>query len=95
LRSNEFTNARLASRTAAQPDPIELDTSSTSERSTIRRCASPMLLMVTLSMLASFMNVVGSSVVAVTVTTFTPLAAIVWTPKKLPAAVGSAPLVPI
>ena len=45
--SNELTKARDASRTAPQREPIELDTSSTSDRSTIRRCASPVLAMVT------------------------------------------------
>jgi hypothetical protein len=54
---------------------MELDTSRTRERSTIRRWASPELVTVTLSKLASFMNVVGNTAVALTVTMLTPVAA--------------------
>ena len=53
-------NVLAASLTAAHCGPIELDTSSTSDRSTIRRVASPVLATVTVLMLATLMNVVGS-----------------------------------
>ena len=88
--SNESTNARAASLTAVHWEPIELDTSRTSERSTIRRVASPVLFTVTLFRFASFMNVVGMSMAAVTVTVFTPVALSVASPKKFAAVVGSA-----
>ena len=45
--SNEFMNVLAASRTADHCEPIELDTSSTSDKSTIRRVASPVLETVT------------------------------------------------
>ena len=87
--SNELTNVRAASRTAGHCAPIEPDTSRTSDRSTIRRVASPLLATVTWLTLATRMNVVGSVAVAETVTTLTPLAALTVEVKKLAAAVGS------
>ena len=52
----------------------------TSERSTIRRVASPVALTVTSWKFASFMKVVGTTAVAVTVTTLTPVAVtvVIW-----------------
>ena len=73
--SKEFTNVLAASRTADHCGPIELDTSSTSDRSTILRVASPVLETVTELMLATLMNVVGNTAVAFTVTVLTPVAA--------------------
>ena len=53
-------NVLAASRTAGHRQPMELDTSSTSDRSTMRRVASPALLTVTSSKFATLMNVVGT-----------------------------------
>ena len=55
---------RAASRTYGQRQPIELETSMTSDRSTIRRVASPVALTVTSWKFASFMKVVGTTAVA-------------------------------
>ena len=66
-------NSRAASLTAGHREPIEPDTSRTSDRSTMRRCASPVLVTVTSLKLASRMNVVGTTAVARTVTTLTPV----------------------
>ena len=82
-------NERAASLTAAHWEPIEPDTSSTSDRSTMRRVASPELVTVRSVKLASRMNVVGTVAEAVTVTVFTPVAALVATPKKPAAVAGS------
>src|SRR3954452_21556218 len=87
--SNDDTNDRAASLTAGHLDAIELETSSTSERSTMRRVAWPLLLTTTWLRFASFMNVVGIVTDAVTVTMFTPVAVLVWRSKKFAAAVGS------
>src|SRR6185437_5300625 len=76
--SNELMKLRAASATALHCGPIELDTSITSDRSTMRRVAWPELDTVTSLKLASRMNVVGSVAVAVTVTTFTPVVAMTW-----------------
>ena len=57
--SNELMKVRVASLTAAHRPPIELDTSMTSDRSTMRRVASPVLLTFRTWKFASFMNVVG------------------------------------
>src|SRR4026207_1456247 len=54
--------------------PIEPDTSRTSDKSTMRRCASPVAVTVTALKLASRMNDVGSTGVAETLTTLTPVA---------------------
>ena len=87
--SNELMNVLAASLTAPHCGPIELDTSSTSDRSTILRVASPVLATVTVLILATLMNVVGMTAVAVTVTTLTPVAGLTAEVKKLAAAVGS------
>ena len=71
-----------ASLTVDHCEPIELDTSSTSDRSTMRRVASPELVTVRSVKLASRMNVVGTVADAVTVTVLTPVAAFVLTAKK-------------
>ena len=55
----------------------------------MRRVACPRLLTVTLSIMPSRMNVVGSTADAVTVTVLTPVPASVVSEKKLGAAVGS------
>ncbi len=68
---------------------MELETSSTSDRSTIRRVASPVLVTVTSRKFASFMNVVGSVAVAVTVTVLTPVVASVCSEKNPASDVGS------
>ena len=81
--SNDDTNVRAASLTAGHFEAIELDTSSTSDRSTMRRVACPLLLTTTWLRFASFMNVVGIVTDAVTVTMFTPVAVLVWRSKKL------------
>ena len=73
--SNESTNERTASRTVGHWAPIELDTSRTSERSTMRRVASPVAETVTLLKFPSFMNVVGITTDAVMSTVLTPVAA--------------------
>src|SRR6266446_6372211 len=93
--SKELMKDREASLTAAHLEPIEPDTSSTRERSTIRRVASPVLVTCTWLKLPSFMKVVGSISVAVTVTTLTPVTASVVDLKKLAAAVASTAVVPI
>src|SRR6185295_12548456 len=55
---------------------------------------SPELVTVMVSKLATFMNVVGSTAVAFTVTTLTPVAAFTAELKKSAAAVGSPDVVP-
>ena len=80
--SKELMNVWVASWTADHCDPIELDTSRMSDRSTMRRVASPELLTVTVLKLATFMNVVGSTADAVTVTMLTPLAGTTVEVKK-------------
>ena len=85
---NALMNSRAASLTAGHLEPIEPETSSTSDRSTMRRCASPSLETVTCWKLASRMNVVGTTAVARTVTTFTPVSTIVSRSKKLGSVVG-------
>jgi hypothetical protein len=74
--SNESMNVRAASRTAGQRPPIEPETSRMSDRSTMRRVASPVAPTVTVMMFPSCMNVVGSTAVAVTVTVLTPVTAL-------------------
>jgi hypothetical protein len=76
-------NARVASATVDHCVPIELDTSSISDKSTMRRVASPVLLTFSVVKLASRMNVIGTVAHAVTVTVLTPVAASVFTAKKL------------
>ena len=68
-------NCSSASATVGHCEPIELLTSMTSDRSTIRRVASPELVTVRFVKLASRMNVVGTVAAAVTVTVLTPVAA--------------------
>ena len=63
-------------------DPIELDTSSMSDRSTMRRVASPVLVTVRSVKFARRMNVVGTVADAVTVTVLTPVTVFVAMPKK-------------
>ena len=87
--SNAFTKVLTASLTAAHLGPIELETSSTRDRSTILRVASPELPTVTSWKLASCMNVVGSVADAFTVTTLSPLAGIVVRLKKFGSEAGS------
>jgi hypothetical protein len=89
LSSNASTNVLAASLTAGHRAPIELETSSTSDRSTMRRVASPALVTVTSVKFPSRMNVVGSFAVAVTVTTFAPVAGMVWSEKNPGSVVGS------
>src|SRR5579872_1188134 len=87
--SNESMNARVASRTIDHCDPIELETSSTIERSTMRRVAWLELAIVTWLKLASFMTVVGSTVDADTLTMLTPLTVSTLDEKKFGSVVGS------
>ena len=82
-------NVRLASLTAAHFPPIELETSRMSDKSTMRRVASPVLPTVTSVKLPSLMNVVGSTADAVTVTTLMPVTTFVVNEKKPGSAVGS------
>ena len=69
-------------------EPIDPETSSTSERSTMRRCASPSLDTVTCWKFARRMNVVGRTAVARTVTTLTPVVLSVRMSKKLASVAG-------
>src|SRR3954468_25071584 len=87
--SNDLTNVLAAPRTAGHFDAIELETSSTSDKSTMRRVACPLLLTTTWLRFASFMNVVGIVTDAVTVMMLTPVLVFVWRSKKFAAAVGS------
>src|SRR5436309_3414800 len=86
--SNELMNVRDASRTAGHRHPIEPETSSTSERSTIRRVASPELLTVTCVKLPSLMNEVGMTAVALMVMVLTPVDAFVVNEKNDASAKG-------
>jgi len=87
--SNELTNARAASRTAPHFDPIELDTSRMSDRSTMRRRASLVLVTVTWFTVATRMKVAGTTADAVTVTMFSPVVLSVRIAKKLASVAGS------
>src|SRR5213592_2876217 len=93
--SKELMNVLEASLTAAHLEPIEPDTSSTRDRSTIRRVASPVLVTVTWLKLPSLMKLVGSISVALTVTVLMPVTALVVGVKKSAAVVGSTKVVPI
>src|SRR3954466_425408 len=87
--SNDVMNRRDASRTTLHFEPIELETSRMSDRSTMRRVASPLLLTVTDSKLPSRMKVVGSVAVAATVTVLMPVAASVFIEKNPGSVSGS------
>src|ERR1700730_13677822 len=87
--SKEPMNDLAASLTAPHCAPMEPDTSSTRDKSTILRVASPELVTLTWVKLAIFMNDVGIIVEAVTVTTLMPLAVFTEVAKKLGSAVGS------
>ena len=82
-------NAREASRTAPHFAPMELETSRTSDRSTMRRIAWLELAIWTSEKFPIFMNVVGSVAVALMSTMLTPEAASVESLKKFGSAVGS------
>jgi hypothetical protein len=73
LAEKESTNVCAACCTYGQRQPIELETSMMSDRSTMRRVASPVARTVRFWKFASFMNVVGTTAVADTLTTFTPV----------------------
>src|SRR5437667_12228313 len=81
--SKELMNVLEASLTAAHLEPIEQDTPSTRDRSTIRRVASPELVTVTWVKLPILRQLVGSICVAVTVTKLKPVTASVVDLKKL------------
>src|SRR4051794_12113683 len=86
--------ALAADATAPHRHPIELETSRTSDRSTMRRVASPLAATVTCLKLTSCMKVVGRIACAVTVTTLTPLAASTVDVKKPGSVVGVTHVVP-
>ncbi len=71
--SNASMNCRVASRTVDHCEPIDPETSTTSDRSTMRRVAWPIEETVIVLKFASPMNVVGSTAVALMVTVFTPV----------------------
>ncbi len=73
--SNESMKFRVASRTVAHCAPIDPETSTTSDRSTMRRVASPDALTFIVRKFARPMNVVGSTALALIVTVLMPVAA--------------------
>src|SRR3954470_24012564 len=87
--SKDVMNRRDASRTTLHLEPIELETSRTSDRSTMRRVASPLLLTLTESKLPSRMKVVGSVAVPTTVTVLIPVDASVFSEKNPGSTFGS------
>jgi hypothetical protein len=68
-------NSRVASRTVGHCAPIDPETSTTRDRSTMRRVASPLALTFMVRKFARPMNVVGRTALALMVMVLMPVAA--------------------